>query len=453
MRNHSSLRKQTESIPWKWVGVIIIIFIILTFLRGIGSGKDDDMGKGILVGGSGTFVATNKNNEKRDVGAGEKFYETDELFSVISGMAELNDGGSKIWLDKNSDFSHTENGSGYLLSQGRMWVEASNDIFFSLKHIDIKLSEGDIALFEQQRIYSIVYVIRGEATVLGGSREAALKGGKRIMVSQSNLINPGVTLESLIGDIDESIQQNAFFLARNGKDLLEKQKSNESKEGSGTINSISGSGNTQSNSSLNKLVTISSPIDGSFITGGVLIVEGKSLSAQVKKIIIQDQPIQLIESPGSFRSSPISINTSTVDLVYKAYDAGNNLLERGVITVYSSDKQSGSEKLVPKTFPTNDKDFRVISPNENPYKTNLSAITVSGTVPKGQVEYITVNNFRLKKFIAKSTTWYYYANTEYQTMKEGFNLYEIRFYGPNDALLSTQLFTIIKEGGVTLSGE
>lgn len=453
MRNHSSLRKQGGAIPWKWIWVVTIIFVILSFLRGIWWSKDEDMGNWILVGWSGTFVVTNKDNGKREVSVWEKFYENDELFSVISGTAELNDSASKIWLDKNSELSHTENWSGYLLSQGRMWVEAHKDIFFSLKHIDIKLSEWDIALFEQQRIYSIVYVIRWEATVLWGWRESSLKSWKRIMVSQSNLINPWVSLESLIGDIDESIQQNAFFLSRNGKDLLEKDSSNTLIESSWTINSISGSWNTWTVSTNSKLISITSPIDGSVITGGVLVVEWKSLSAQVKKIVLQDQPIQLVQSPWTFRSSPISINSSTIDVVYKAYDAGNNLLERGVITVYSSDKQAGSDKLVPKTFPTNDKDFRIVSPTENPYKTNASAVTVSWTVPKWQVEYITVNNFRLKKFVANSTTWYYYANTEYQTMKEGFNLYEIRFYGPNDTLLSTQLFTIIKEGWATLSWE
>ena len=39
-------------------------------------------------------------------------------------------------------------------------------------------------------------------------------------------------------------------------------------------------------------------------------------------------------------------------------------------------------------------------------------------------------------------------------MKEGFNLYEIRFYGANDTLLSNQVFTIIKETkGSSVSGE
>jgi hypothetical protein len=146
--------------------------------------------------------------------------------------------------------------------------------------------------------------------------------------------------------------------------------------------------------------------------------------------------------------------TDSLDLVYKAYDLGGNLLERWVITVYASEKKQWTDKLIPTTFPTSDANYRILSPSENPYKTNTSAITVSGSVPKGTVSYITVNNFRLKKFIPNTTSWYYYANTAYGTMKEWFNLYEIKFFDANNSLLSTQLFTIIKEwNSSTLSWE
>lgn len=127
------------------------------------------------------------------------------------------------------------------------------------------------------------------------------------------------------------------------------------------------------------------------------------------------------------------------------------MVERGVISVFSKNKSS-TDKLIPTTFSTGDTKFRFTNPLENPYRTTDKAVTVSGIVPKDTVEYITVNGFRLKKFVPKSTTWYYYANTGYDTMKEGFNLYEIRFYGLGDTLITAQAFTIIKEGS-TVSGE
>lgn len=455
MRNQSNIRKNSGAIPWKWIVVVIIIFTLLFVLRSLGGETDQNPWKWSLVNGSWTFVVTQADGTKKDVPVWESFYETDVLFSVISGSAILSNEWWKYWLDKNSDLSHSDTHSGgFFLSQWRMWIEASSDQDISLKHIHLKLDQNDIVLIEQQRIYSIAYVLQWEITVEGNGRNTALKSGKRIMVSQSNLINPGVTLESLIWDIDDSIQQNAFFLARNGKSLLENLNQNDGWSGSlGTINSISWSSGTITQWNGAKYIQISAPIDGSIVTGWSIVVEGKSLSPQVKKIVIDDQSLTLAQSPGTFRSAPITLTTSTIDIVYRAYDATNNLLERWVLTLYSDEKKSGTEKLIPKTFPTSDKDFRVISPNENPYKTTLSAVTVSGTVPKWAVEYITVNNFRLKKFVPASTNWYYYANVSYQTMKEWFNLYEIRFYWQNDTLLSTQLFTIIKEWWKTVSWE
>jgi len=47
--------------------------------------------------------------------------------------------------------------------------------------------------------------------------------------------------------------------------------------------------------------------------------------------------------------------------------------------------------------------------------------------------------------VPNSTAWYYYANTQNDTMKDGINLYNIKFYGADNTLLYTQLFTIVKE--------
>jgi len=70
------------------------------------------------------------------------------------------------------------------------------------------------------------------------------------------------------------------------------------------------------------------------------------------------------------------------------------------------------------------------------------------------VSYIVVNDYRLQKYTANTTTWYYFANMDNETMRDGINLYTIKFYGPKDDILYTQLFTIIKESkNVTLSGE
>lgn len=70
---------------------------------------------------------------------------------------------------------------------------------------------------------------------------------------------------------------------------------------------------------------------------------------------------------------------------------------------------------------------------------------VQGTVPANTVQYIIVNDYRLQRYVPNSTSWYYHANADIGTMKDGMNLYNIKFYDANDTLLYTQLFTIIKD--------
>ncbi len=180
---------------------------------------------------------------------------------------------------------------------------------------------------------------------------------------------------------------------------------------------------------------------------------GKILSNEVKRVTLND--IDAIVSPvdESFTLKWIQITNDIMNIVYKAYSKDAILLERWVLTLYPKNRQWWVDKLTPNNFPINDKDYRVLSPSENPFITTDTSVTVSGIVPKNTVQYILVNNYRLKKFVPFSSSWYYYANMDYDTMKDGINLYEIWFYGSSNQLLSTQLFTVVKEGKGPVSGE
>jgi hypothetical protein len=412
----------------------------------------------MTLSGSGKIVITNNEGKKRDAGDGDIFRTSDSLLSVVSGNSQMRGGWVSIWLDKWTDISYgmdTWSGISLDLTQWRWWIESTWRADIGLKHIDIELWSWAIILVEQQKqIYSIAYMIQWTSLIkASGGREYTLEAWKGIKISQSNIVNPGMTLWSLVDDIDDSIKQNSFFLARNGQEILSR---NTVKSSSWIIQSLSGSINIPAPSvwTSGKYISITSPLDGTLIKGDAIKIEWKSLSPLVSRIMLNERGAQLNKVDMTFSLAGISMDKDTLDIVYKAYDASSNLLERWVLTLYSEEKKQGTEKLVPTTFPTWDKVYRITNPSENPFKTTTSSITVSGSIPKDTVEYITVNNFRLKKFPSYGSNWYYYANTAYGTMKEWFNLYEIRFYGPSNTLLSTQLFTIIKEWGIqTLSWE
>ncbi len=438
-----------------WIGIIGIIFIVKFFFWSTPS--NDDLKNWLSISGSWKIVITNINGKKRDVTESDTFTSSDSLISILSGNAHITGSGLNIWADKWAVISYENmdwSGASLTIIQGRSWIETAKDSVIRLKHIDLALSGWDILLVEQQMIFSIAYVLKWDAQVrASGSRDYLLEAGKGIKVSQSDLINPWTSLSSLSATIDDSIKQNPFFIARDGQKILDENVT-KAQTGITIAPSLTGSIFPSLTLTWGKSLIITSPLDGAVVSGWSLKVEWKILNPLVSRVMINDREALIVKASLSFSVTGIPIVSDSLDIVYKAYNEWGNLIERGVLTLYSGDKKQGTDKLVPTTFPTSDKNFRILSPSENPYKTNINSVTVSWSVPKSTVEYITVNNFRLKKFSPNSTSWYYYANTSYGTMKEGFNLYEIKFYWANDLLLSTQLFTIIKEWGTsTLSWE
>ncbi len=455
--NYRTSSRTEKSLPWKWILSLVAIGAILFLSSYLGETSSEEKWTFLNVrAGSGSQISIlSLGGKKRTIESEGKLYSNDSSLSVIAGSATIWDDLITMYMDKWWELSYkTLSGSSRWVQiiKWRSWIEPKSTFELKMKNLEARLDDGDVVLAEQQtQVYSILYVLKWSIEIESSGRSYVLNPGKRIMISQSDLANPATSLDSLAGTIDDGIRQNPFFISHDGESLL--ALSNAS-----TSPTLTGSSLNQSGSITwvaNRYIEIINPVDGSIISTDTVTLEWKILSKDVKKIIINGKEAILSPVNESFSIKWFPITSNMTDLVYRAYDAWGNVLERSLITIYNKNKTGWSEKLVPTTFPTGDKQFRITSPLENPYKTTESAVTVSWIVPKDMVNYITVNNFRLKKFVANTTSWYYFANTSYETMKEGFNLYEIKFYSADDTLLSTQLFTIIKESKTpsTLSGE
>lgn len=62
-----------------------------------------------------------------------------------------------------------------------------------------------------------------------------------------------------------------------------------------------------------------------------------------------------------------------------------------------------------------------------PYQTSSEVVTIVGTVPAG-TEWVTVNDFRLRKFQAGHTEFSYIANANYGNLKKGENIFKVTAY-------------------------
>jgi hypothetical protein len=196
------------------------------------------------------------------------------------------------------------------------------------------------------------------------------------------------------------------------------------------------------------------PTAGSIVTTSTTTVRG-TVTSDIKRVTIGN--IDAVISPvnGTFAYAGFPITSETNDIVYKGYDERGQQVQVGVLTIFGSKQALQSvQKLLPNASPLSSSDYRITSPTSNPYVMTDRATKVQWTVPKDTVGSIVVNDYKLQKFIPGSTTWYYFANMESGTMKDGINLYTIKFMWNKGELLYTQLFTIIKESkNATISGE
>ncbi len=400
------------------------------------------------------------NNSKIRIDGPEKLFASDKSVSVESGgMARAENDQMSIDIDGNTEVRYTSTSpteNAISITKWRAWVSSkTSPIVTQLKNFSVRIQAGDIVFVEQNNAYSIAYSIKWLSLISTSRGTHTLEPGNRIMIGASDLVSAD-PLSSLAGPIDENIMQNPIFIRNNGLDFL--NQLNKIPQ-NGMTSSWSGNQPWEWTGSLNsnkwQYVVINDPLDGSIARGTTISVMGKILSREVKRITLNDKDASISPVNESFIFQWLPVEKDITNIVYKAYDANNSLLEKWVTVVFGQKwaKNSGVT-LVPNNFPLSNKDFKITFPTENPYKTTDSLVKVQWSVPKDTVAYIVVNDYRLQKFIPNSTVWYYYANTDTKSMVDGINLYTIKFYGADDSLLYSQLFTIVKESkNASISGE
>ncbi|MBC7504029.1 hypothetical protein H7169_03580 [Candidatus Gracilibacteria bacterium] len=457
---YSRSRSSTTSIPWLWIGMLGALVAVIFFARSFSSETSVDTDRPHMMISPDTsvstvFISMTESSKNRITGTGgQPLYVGDKSISVETGGANASNGHVSIDIDERTELTysnHTATGDRLRLAKGRIWIEQTSYMStIDMKNLVVSVKTGDIIMLEQNnQIYSTVYALKGDAEITTSVGIYILKAGNRIMVSASDLANPGLKLATLVGDIDESILESPLFIKNNGKSLLNNIQSKTGVTLSGSV----GSGSIGSSIAM---ITIIEPLEGSRVTTATVPVRGSINSTDVKRVTLNDQEAIISPVNSTFTFAEFPLGAEINNIVYKVYNADGKQLEKGVITVYGSKgaADQSTMRLLANASPISSKDFRIVSPASNPYVMTDSAIKVQGTVTKDAVSYILVNDYRLQKYIPGSTTWYYYANMSSSTLKDGINLYTIKFMGNKDEVLYTQLFTIIKESkNATLSGE
>lgn len=459
--SYSRGSRSQKELPWKWIGIIGWIIFLLILVRIFWSGEDTSATEAYLqitpVEWSSVYISMTSSSKSR-ISWEQKLYASDKSVSVDVGNALAKNEFMSADIDKWTELSYISSsatGNTIEVSKWRTWIEVlSGPLIVNLKNYAIHASEWSVFMAEQNGPYSYLYSLRWDTKIQTSLGELSVPAGSMIQLTKSDIDNPNTNLTEWMKLIEWSILEYPLFVRNNGSTLLSGIPT-PTLTGSWTASGeLLGSGRVLSTAS-SRYIEITEPKSGIMIKSSTLTVMWNLLSKDVKRVTINNVDATVSPVNETFVLQGMQVSGNIIDIIYKAYDENNTLLESGVHTIYG-DKTlvSASNTLVPETYNVSAWDFKITVPSSNPYTTTTWFLKVQWTVPKNKVEYIMVNDYRLQKFIPKSSSWYYFANMETGTMEEWLNLYNIKFYAADNTLLYTQPFTIIKESNnATVSGE
>lgn len=446
---------------WKYlVPVSIAIIVVVIVARLLMSGTDNSTGKMwsfVTVTPSLQQSEVNikmSGDSKKQIDTATKLYATDAGLEVKSGEASVTfePNTSKLFLDKNVDLKYEWNLGGkqtFTLNSGCAWFEGADlETSFQMRNFTATPTGSTVAAFCQNAVASNAYVLRWEINIKAGDKTVDVGIGQKITLMNKEIWS--VILSEKIDSFDSYMKESDLYMRHNGGTYSSSTGSWEILSLSGT--SLLGTGSqaiteTLSSASAGKGIIISYPQDESTLDKNIIDITGNISDPRIVKITFNDKDAAINIAEKTFILKWFTFKNSINDVVYKTFDKDATLVTKGTFTVYLSKKVADETENKPSvtSFPLSDKDFRIVAPGQNPYKTTDNVVRIEWRVNKGTVKYITINDFKLSKFPQFGTYWYYFANKDFGTMNNGINLYTIKYYGENDDILSTGLFTIVKE--------
>lgn len=457
---------------WVIIGLLIAIFLVIklfSFFSG-GNKTSEASARALSItplnAESIVYIAEKENN-KKPIKSSWKLHSTDAFVLVEQWGANANLEGTKFDLDENTQISFTTTNatkSGWTdtisVTKWKLWVESnSNDLLIKWQNLEAKIPSWSTAIVESTVAFWAVYAISWDTHISSTIWDVVLHAWEKLELRNSDMNSNDTDLSKKVGDItDSTIASSQVFIRNDWENILKTaiKESSKMESNSGSIawsetlaeNTVTESGSIiwSGSSTGSNFIRFTQPIDGATIKTSTVTIMGSILDPKVSSVTINDAAATVSPVNQTFVMQDFKLTGEINNLVYKVYDSNKILLEKWVLTIYWPKWWTTSQKtIIPENFPISAKDFIISFPMKNPYATTERNVKVQGTIPKNTVQYITVNDYKLQKFVPNSTSWYYFANADIGTIKEGTNLYYIKFFDKNNKLLYTQLFTIIKD--------
>ena len=342
-----------------------------------------------------------------------------------------------IWnmnLNKIWELKYNEDWELFLFSSD-LWVNNTSPVDINMRYWTAKLWENSVVSLTQNEMWSTVYLIDWfvETSNITG-RSTVLAKWQKITIPRQDSTSTDVNLSLLKESIDDYFKSSDWFIKNNGEFYLSQNLDNISSSTS-TWQIISSS-----------IISFDNLFDESSVQSSSIDINWK-YNDEISKITLNWLSASLNEGNKTFSFKWYILENKENDLVFKVYDNDSNIIKKYVYTVYHDswiDNSLSETGFQVTNFEIDASDFRFSSPSTTwTYITYDDFVTIKWVTPAETVFRVSVNGYTLKSF--NWTSWRYHARTDYNNLKDGTNLYEVKYYWSNDNLIYTNYFTIIKK--------
>lgn len=362
------------------------------------------------------------------------------------------DSGILMKLNKNGELKY-EDDWGYLLTSSDLFIKSEGPVNVNLRFLDTNLSAGAIVSLNQNEVASTVNVLAWEVSVKSiAGKSATLSAWQRLNISSRETTQEDYDIEGQIEEIGNYFFSETWAQENDLEGYL--KAANEETEATGAGQSTGTWTWTTSPAVTNAYITINGLKDKQTYGTSEIDVTWELLKDEVAKISFNGAFVSINLVWKSFELNSLSIPLRENDIIYKVYDAWDNILERGLYTVYYSEwaitpEETTSTTTQTEEFPVTDSNasFAFTAPAFNPYTSNENFITIRGSATAGSATSVQVNGLTLKSF--NGTTWRYHASIDWGNLRNGVNLYKVNYFNATGEIVHTNTFTIIRKIPVT----
>lgn len=450
-----SYQAQNNTNPWPKIilGLAVVIFgvLIVKFIMGSGPSLDEAAVSLRLTDVTSTAIITANDNDTKSVNANTPLSPLD-LIEVRNGTGQI----AFLSNQKNSLNMNTatklrylgetpEGKSQFRLENKDLWVQSdTSTVVLDLIGVSLTPSSMTVMNVSKNELFTTITVFQWSATLNLGGSQLEIVAGKQLNYSALKTLTIEDLTTRLTAINPDSLTSDWMKLNNASSYVLATTPTTTSTTATAGVNG--------------GLILFDSPTDESTVEWKTISVTGRVLSPTVSRVVINGTPATVDPAKQTFSLGSVELTAKENNLVYKTYDVGGTLLSKGVLTVYttatglstSTNLSNGSRAQV-ETYKADNR-FRITAPSSDFYETRETKVRIEGAVTANVAHHITINDFRLSSFKAGGTSWYYFANQQFDNLQEGVNTYTIRYFDAQDNEIYKQLFVIKKLPPFTSSG-